>query len=473
MDVPSHRPGFWDALDADLASVDGVEGRSVEDPAADVVATGIVPIEDVPGSARRTSPWIAASVAAALVLLVGVGTAFFLRPVEDPAALGSSTGAPAVGEGVESLSGTTAPAARNLTSAPWSAASLTLDEAPDVVVDAWRAAPNQGWCAALAPDSLDASLTGATPRAAGFGGGWAVSWDLSDGPGQNPDGTDCVNCGRSAFGVAGVGVPQRTEIGQRQEDRIEWADGSRADWGGEGFDPAAQKRVAEIVIPEQGCFYQVWSNLGDDHLLAFVDELRFVEGLDRGPVTLRRPGDPQDVVTMGDPPWVAEAVPRASVDPLVIEVWEDLDVEAPELVFASVGPELADATARTWGQGVAWDNPDGPGHTGSNEPCVDCGRGVVGIGWEPTVDASAIRVEPPIRIEWSDGSYAEYGSRLADNALPRDRIRFFDPETGEPTVDAVLATVHVAGLEGEVVVWTHLGEAHLLELIDQLRFAGP
>ncbi len=97
----------------------------------------------------------------------------------------------------------------------------------------------------------------------------------------------------------------------------------------------------------------------------------------------------------------------------------------------------------------------------------------MGIGWRPAGDEVRAALPPPNRIEWADGSYAEYGGRLADPALPRDRVLFFDPETGEATVDALQAVVRVAGADHEVVVWTHLGEEHLLELIDQLRWVDP
>ncbi len=55
------------------------------------------------------------------------------------------------------------------------------------------------------------------------------------------------------------------------------------------------------------------------------------------------------------------------------------------LAPASLGPEGSEATPRVAGftpeldWSVAWDNPAGPGMTGSSELCEDCGRSAFGI----------------------------------------------------------------------------------------------
>jgi hypothetical protein len=141
--------------------------------------------------------------------------------------------------------------------APWSAPPLAAGDVPAVYLQQWRKADNRSTCALLAPAG---PATGdARPRAATFSGGWAVAYDE---PGL-----------RSAFGIAGAGVPAD---GSSYEwpDTIAWADGSSAGYGPEGG--TGPNTLAFLQVAGQGCLYNVWSRHGSAHLVELLDSLRFV-----------------------------------------------------------------------------------------------------------------------------------------------------------------------------------------------------
>ncbi len=50
--------------------------------------------------------------------------------------------------------------------------------------------------------------------------------------------------------------------------------GSRVEYGPEG--ETGPNEVAYLRIEGQGCLYNIWSNLGRDHLEELIRELRFV-----------------------------------------------------------------------------------------------------------------------------------------------------------------------------------------------------
>lgn len=143
--------------------------------------------------------------------------------------------------------------------APWSSAPIAAAEAPGPLLEEWRNAGNRTTCAPLSPESI-APHTGAEPRAAYFGGGWAVAWDL---PGL-----------RSAFGVAGTGVAAADPSYDEWPHHTEWADGSIAGYGPEGG--TGPKQLAYLRVTGQQCLYNVWSNIGIDHLEQLLGRLRFV-----------------------------------------------------------------------------------------------------------------------------------------------------------------------------------------------------
>jgi hypothetical protein len=151
------------------------------------------------------------------------------------------------------------PAETPLPAAPWRQPPLASADVPGVYLAQWRAAANRGTCAPLAPASLGAQAS-AQPRAATFSGGWAVAYDL---PGR-----------RSAFGVAGTGSRASDPSYSAWPHHLRWADGSTAGYGPEGG--TGTKQLAYLRIAGQDCLYNVWSELGREHLEQLLSRLRFV-----------------------------------------------------------------------------------------------------------------------------------------------------------------------------------------------------
>ena len=152
------------------------------------------------------------------------------------------------------------PAAPALPAAPGAGDRLAAAAVPAEYVAEWRRAENRATCAPVAPASLGEGA-GARPRSAHFSGGWAVAYDR---PGL-----------RSAFGVAGTGAAAEGDIYDDWPHGLEWAGGSRAGYGPEGGG-ASENQLAYLIIPGQGCLYNVWSRLGVDHLEQLLHQLRFV-----------------------------------------------------------------------------------------------------------------------------------------------------------------------------------------------------
>jgi hypothetical protein len=144
--------------------------------------------------------------------------------------------------------------------APWRDAPLRRADVPAVFVTQWEKAENRATCALIAPRSLGDGA-GATPRAAQFGGGWGVAYDLPN--------------IRSAFGVAGAGVTADDPTYDKWPYVLTWDDGSRAEYGPEGGQGPNQ--LAYVTIRGQRCLYNVWSRLGRAHLEYLLRELRLVE----------------------------------------------------------------------------------------------------------------------------------------------------------------------------------------------------
>ena len=78
----------------------------------------------------------------------------------------------------------------------------------------------------------------------------------------------------------------------------------------------------------------------------------------------------------------------------------------------------------------------------------------------------------PKRIEWSDGSYAEYGYfRVPYVLLPEEQVTVPDRNTGEPAKPAQEAFVYPSEHPDCVYeIWSHYGTAHVEFLLGQLRY---
>lgn len=155
-----------------------------------------------------------------------------------------------------------------LPEAPWSGAIVPASELPETVATALESAENRSWCAPMVPASA-----GEPARAATLAGGWSLEFDQRGAPGVRANGNSCIRCGRAAFGVAGtsMGTDEAVDIDADAPLAI-FNDGSTQDVVAE--DGVAS---ATLTVGGQGCVYQVWSFLGEDHLNSLLEELRFVE----------------------------------------------------------------------------------------------------------------------------------------------------------------------------------------------------
>ncbi len=152
---------------------------------------------------------------------------------------------------------------------PWAGEPLAAADVPRVFRDEHRKAANRDTCPLLVPTVVAAA---ARPRRASFHGGWAVAYDKKGAPGTRPSGEPCASCGRSAFGVAGTGVDKGG--GPAWPKEIVWSDGSRAGYGPEGGQ--GPKVLAYLELSDAGCLYNVWSALGEEHLVKLIEGLRRV-----------------------------------------------------------------------------------------------------------------------------------------------------------------------------------------------------
>jgi len=158
---------------------------------------------------------------------------------------------------------------------PWSDNALSSHEAPEALLRAWRQADNREWCAPLIPRSLGEG-EGATARATTQYGGWGVEFDKRGARGIRDNGALCSYCGRSAFGIVGTAMsPVQIVDDMDAEDgpAPTFRDGSSASIETGDLGSAA----ATITVAGQGCVYQVWSFLGEEHVRQLVQELRRVQ----------------------------------------------------------------------------------------------------------------------------------------------------------------------------------------------------
>lgn len=148
--------------------------------------------------------------------------------------------------------------------APWSESPVEALHAPEALLRSWASAENRGWCAPLASVSTEG-----VARAVDLDGGFGVVFDVPGQPGVGDDGEVCNDCGTGTFGVAGT-MMTPAELG---EDSLapSYADGSYAEVAAEGGVASAT-----FTVPGEGCVYQVWSFLGEEHLRALLGGMRRV-----------------------------------------------------------------------------------------------------------------------------------------------------------------------------------------------------
>jgi hypothetical protein len=191
---------------------------------------------------------------------------------EAPASEEAAAGEDPAGDadaGTESAALDAGAAATTTAPPPWAGEPLAAGDVPRVYLDEHGKADNRATCPLLVATDVEA---GAKPRRASFHGGWAVAYDKKGAPGTRPSGEPCASCGRSAFGVAGAGVEKGG--GPRWPKEIVWSDGSRAGYGPEGGQ--GPQLVAFLERADAGCLYNIWSSLGEQHLVNLIHSLRRV-----------------------------------------------------------------------------------------------------------------------------------------------------------------------------------------------------
>ena len=105
----------------------------------------------------------------------------------------------------------------------------------------------------------------AQSRAANFSGGFAVAYDLKNYKGKPL---------RSAYGVANAGTTSKRDLYQGWAYRKNYADGSYVTLGREGNNP--QGKMLAYLVLNNGCFYNIWSQLSSEHLQKMIAHLRYV-----------------------------------------------------------------------------------------------------------------------------------------------------------------------------------------------------
>ncbi len=427
--VPEHRESFWDDVAAEL----GTEVREL-------------PLADEP---HRRVGWVLAPVAAVVAVIALIGVSVLLGGEKE--GLFDSVSQPLSGDVATTAATETTVATTNPQGpdAPWTVLPVPLDSVPPELADEWSIAENRMWCSALTIDN-PRLVEAYKARTANFEGGWGLVYDAPD--------------LRSAFGVAGTSLVSQIELVRRWPNVEYYAEGSVLGYGGEGLDESNPRRLGELVVFGQGCIYQVWSELGNEHLMEVVNSLRFVEGLQAEPVELVTE---VEVRVGGVAPWVAS--PPTDDVPFLPIGRPEAGIEGPLLLPTTIefdSATIRSATVGAWG--VAWDVPGQPGHDTLNVPCEVCGRGVVGFAEFGPNEARTGPVGLPLRIGYNDGSYAEIGYYVGDDLLPADRYQFADRQTGILVPAGYRARVVVSDGR-EYQMWSHLGLDHLLEMIEGLR----
>lgn len=147
--------------------------------------------------------------------------------------------------------------------APWAKSAINNSNTDAVYRQEWLKAESKRLCPILAmPKQASSHLTGHNVRRANFASGWGVAYDLPN--------------MRSAYGVANAGTIDPDELSFSWPYNMSYQDGSMVGYGHEGGDPSA-KWLAYIVIPQNNCFYNVWSAQGKNHLEQMIKDLRMVK----------------------------------------------------------------------------------------------------------------------------------------------------------------------------------------------------
>lgn len=151
--------------------------------------------------------------------------------------------------------------------APWQKPAISYKSISPIYQQEWKKSPTKKTCPILALSNRhSAQMPTAKSRRAIFFGGWAVAYDLSKYRGKKL---------RSAYGVANSDMMIKKSDFHHWQQQINYSDGSFVTYGREGDFPDG-KWLAYILLPN-GCFYNVWSQIDEDHLVEIINGLRFVK----------------------------------------------------------------------------------------------------------------------------------------------------------------------------------------------------
>lgn len=192
-----------------------------------------------------------------LVSLLSPALALSLTACQSSAPTNTSGQSPTVSVPTTDTANTT-----NAQRAPWSNAAINNGATDAVYRQEWLKAESRALCPILAlPKQSSAHLSAHSVRRANFASGWGVAYDLPD--------------LRSAYGVANASTVDPNDLSYSWPYNTSYQDGSTVGYGHEGGDPTA-KWLAYIVLPQNNCFYNVWSAQGKDHLEQMIADLRLV-----------------------------------------------------------------------------------------------------------------------------------------------------------------------------------------------------
>ena len=188
-------------------------------------------------------------------------------------------------------------------------------------------------------------------------------------------------------------------------------------------------------------------------------------GSGAAPTTVATTSEPTLAVATTVPvpaaPWAAPKLRRDQVPAVLLEQWRaggsraDCAALAPSVLGAAANgtPRRAEFGPDAWA--VAWDVPGAAGVQPSGQPCPSCGRGTLVVAGTALFEPRPDRAPSPAVFAntrgWADGSVARYGHA---------------GETG-PRVGAQL---RVAGQGCMYNVVSYLGQAHLEQILESLRF---
>jgi hypothetical protein len=168
---------------------------------------------------------------------------------------------------------------------------------------------------------------------------------------------------------------------------------------------------------------------------------------------------PASEASLPDAPWQRERIAQTTVPAELVDAWQRSDNRD---WCAPVAPQaLAGSSARRadyeGGWAIEFDREGLPGVARNGQACESCGRGAFGVA------GTAVRVDDEDPTEAEERAFRD-GSRV------RLETQYDEESAESPTAN--VATIKIAGQDCVYQVWSFVGEDHLEELIQTLRFVN-